>query len=114
MLHFTDNVNIPQDIRTARRFEAKLADQHTDVKCNSAKLLTLARALYIDEMMVKFYGRIVLPQYMPAKPNKYGIKLWAVACTCCGYSLTQYIYLGSSVQSVGGRDVMLQLAEPYF
>ena len=114
MLHFTDNENIPQDLGTARRFEAKLANQLTDVNHNSAKLLTPARALSIDEMMVKLYGRSVLRQYMPAKPNKYGIKLWAVACACCGYSLTQNIYLGSSVQSVGGRDVVLQLAEPYF
>ena len=63
--------------------------------------------------MVKFYGRSILRQYMPAKPNKYGVKLWAICCACCGYSLTQNIYLGSSVQSVGGREVVLQLAEPY-
>ena len=114
MLHFADNENIPQDLGTARRFEEKLADQLTAVSHNSAKLLTPSKALSIDEMMVRFYGRSVLRQYMPAKPNKYGVKLWAICCACCGYSLTQNIYLGSSVQTVGGRDVVLQLSEPYF
>ena len=114
MLHFTDSENIPQDISTVRRFEEKVDDQLTDFNYNSAKLLTPARALSIDEMMVKFYGKGVLRHNMPAKPTKYGIKLWAVACACCGYSLIQNIYLGSSVQFVGGCDVVLQLAEPYF
>ena len=94
MLHFTNCENIPQDISTVRCFEAKVADHLTNVNCNSAKLLTPARALSIDEMIVKFNGRSVLRHYMPAKPTKYGIKLWAVACACCGYSLTQNICLG--------------------
>ena len=63
--------------------------------------------------MVKSCGRSILRQYMPAKPNKYGIKLWSIWCTCCGYSLAQDIYLGSSVESVGGRKVVTQLSEPY-
>ena len=49
----------------------------------------------------------------PAKPNKYGIKLWSLCCSCCGYSLTQDIYLSSSVESVGNRKVVTQLSEPY-
>ena len=28
----------------------------------------------MDEMMVKFYGRSVVRQYMPQKPTKYGVK----------------------------------------
>ena len=64
-------------------------------------------------MMVKFYGRSVLRQYIKAKPHKYGIKLWAICCACCSYSLKQNIYLGSTIESVGGRDVVLQLIQPY-
>ena len=64
-------------------------------------------------MMVKSYGRSILRQYMPAKPNKYGIKLWSICCACCGYSLTQDIYLGSSIESVGRRKVVTHLSELY-
>ena len=64
--------------------------------------------------MVKFYGRSVVRQYMPQKPTKYGVKLWGLCCSCCGYSITQEMYLGSTVEVVGGRQVVIQLAEPYF
>ena len=113
MLHFTNNNQIPATLNTAQRFEVKLGNLLTAVNINSASLLTPARALSIDEMMVKFYGRSVLRQYIKAKPHKYGIKLWAICCACCGYSLKQNIYLGSTVESVGGRDVVLQLTQPY-
>ena len=75
MLHFANNTQIPATFNTAQRFEAKLGNLLTAVNKNSASLLTPARALSIDEMMVKFYGRSVLRQYIKAKPNKYGIKL---------------------------------------
>ena len=113
MLHFTNNNQIPATLNTAQRFEVKLGNLLTAVNINSASLLTPARELSIDEMMVKFYGRSVLRQYIKAKPHKYGIKLWAICCACCGYSLKQNIYLGSTVESVGGRDVVLQLTQPY-
>ena len=113
MLHFTDNEKLPHDLSTAKRYEAKLGTQLSTLNANSAKLLKPARGLSVDEMMVKSYGRSVLRQYMPAKPNKYGIKLWSICCACCGYSLTQDLYLGSSVESVGGRKVVTQLAEPF-
>ena len=113
MLHFTNNNQIPATLNTAQRFEVKLGNLLTAVNKNSASLLTTARALSIDEMMVKFHGRSVLRQYIKAKPHKYGIKLWAICCACCGYSLKQNIYLGSTVESVGGRDVVLQLTQPY-
>ena len=63
--------------------------------------------------MLKSYGSSVLCQYIKAKPQRYGIKLWAICSACCGYSLKQNIYLGSIVESVGGRDVVLQLTQPY-
>ena len=68
----------------------------------------------MDEMMVKFYGRSVVRQYIPAKPHKYGVELWAICCSCCGYSLTQNLYLGGSVIPEGGRDVILEFTEPYY
>ena len=31
----------------------------------------------VDEIMVPFKGKSLLPQYMPKKPHKWGFKLWA-------------------------------------
>ena len=113
MLHFANNEQINPSLTTAERFGAKLGTLLTAVNTNSSNLLQPARSLSIDEIMVKFYGRSVLRQYIKAKPNKYGIKLWSICCACCGYSLAQDLYLGSTVEAVGGRDVVLQLANPY-
>ncbi|KAI6651798.1 hypothetical protein LOD99_5045 [Oopsacas minuta] len=114
MLHFTNNDEIPDDILTAERFEAKLGNPLTSFNNNIKRFITPAKSLSIDEMMVKFYGRSVVRQYIKVKPTKYGVKLWGLCCVCCGYSLTQNLYLGSSAGSVSGRDVVIQLTEPYF
>ena len=65
MLHFTDNQKLPPDLSTAKRYEAKLDTQLSILNAKSAQLLTPARALSVDEMMVNSYGRNVLRQYMP-------------------------------------------------
>ena len=93
MLHFTNNDEIPDDILTAERFEAKLGNLLTSFNNNSKRFITPAKSLSIDEMMVKFYGRSVVRQYIKAKPTKYGVKLWGLCCGCCGYSLTQNLYI---------------------
>ena len=33
----------------------------------------------VDEGMIAFRGRLSFRQYMPAKPTKYGIKVWMAA-----------------------------------
>ena len=39
----------------------------------------------IDQSMVKFKGWLGFRQYMPAKPIKWGIKVWALAKSRNGY-----------------------------
>ena len=113
MLYLANNHKLPQHFVSAERFKAKLGRQLADVCFNSVKLLAPTRSLSIDEMMVKFYGRSVINQYIQSKPHKYGVKLWAICCSCCGYSLTQILYLGGCVQSEAGRDVVLELTNIY-
>ena len=33
----------------------------------------------VDESMIRFKGRLAFRQYMPAKPIKWGVKVWALA-----------------------------------
>ncbi|XP_058789587.1 piggyBac transposable element-derived protein 3-like [Phymastichus coffea] len=50
-------------------------------------------ALSVDEMMIKFYGRTVLKQYIQNKPDRFRIKMWAL-CTVNGFLLDCDIYCG--------------------
>ena len=70
MLYLANNQKIPLNLYSARRFKSKLGKQLENVCVNSAKLLSPARALSIDEMMVKFYGRSEVRQYIqPSRTN---------------------------------------------
>jgi len=51
----------------------------------------------VDESMIAFQGRLSFRQYMPAKPTKYGIKVWTAADSsnaclefCCVFKQRRY------------------------
>ena len=48
----------------------------------------------IDETMIKFKGRLGFRQYMPAKPIKWGIKVWSLAESTTGYLERFQVYTG--------------------
>ena len=50
----------------------------------------------IDEAMIAFRGRLGFRQYLPAKPTKYGIKVWMRADSENGYCNEFEIYTGKS------------------
>ena len=49
-----------------------------------------------DEAMIKFRGRLAFRQYMPAKPTKYGIKVWMQSDPTNGHTNEFQIYTGKS------------------
>ena len=51
--------------------------------------------LSIDETMIGFRGRFGAKQYIPNKPNKYGIKAFTLADSANGYVLDTLIYTGA-------------------
>ena len=57
----------------------------------------------IDEAMIAFRGRLSFRQYLPAKPTKYGIKVWSRADPSDGYLHQFQIYTGR-VGRAGGRE----------
>ena len=74
------------------------------------------RDLSIDEAMVAFKGRSFMKQYMPAKPVKWGFKVWTVAEADTGYVSGYDIYTGRRAvpsQHGLGYDVVMQLTEVY-
>ena len=54
------------------------------------------REVSIDEAMIPFKGRSSLKQYMPLKPVKRGIKVWARADASNGYISAFQVYMGKS------------------
>ena len=58
---------------------------------------TPTQCLSVDESIVGFKGRLSWVQYMPKKPNKWGIKTWTLADASNGYIWNLNVYTGQLV-----------------
>ena len=73
----------------------------------------------VDEAMIAFRGRLSFRQYLPAKPTKYGIKVWEVCDSRNGYCFDFDVYLGRPTGPGGnetrevelGKKTVLKLTE---
>ena len=66
------------------------------------------REVAVDEAMIKFTGRSSLKQFMPLKPVKRGIKVWALADSHNGYFYRFQVYTGkegSGKKQLGQRVI---------
>ena len=102
-----------------------------DVLCKVRSLVTLledkfadayipGKNVSVDEGLVKFNGRLSFKQYMPMKPDKFGIKVWMLADADNYYVPRFQVYLGKNrtnselFQLKGlGYYVVWTLGEPY-
>ncbi len=48
----------------------------------------------VDECLVAFRGRCSFKQYIPSKPGKYGIKIWATCDAKTSYCWNMQVYTG--------------------
>lgn len=48
----------------------------------------------VDERLVPFRGRCPFKQYIPSKPGKYGIKIWAACDAKSSYAWNMQVYTG--------------------
>ncbi|XP_036958596.1 piggyBac transposable element-derived protein 4-like [Acanthopagrus latus] len=67
----------------------------------------------VDERLVAFRGRCPFKQYMPSKPSKYGIKIWATCDASTSYAWKMQVYTGKSADGVPeknqGKRVVLEM-----
>ena len=68
--------------------------------------------------MTAFKGRLNFRQYMPAKPTKYGIKVWMAADASNGYVVNLSVNQGSEGEESTnihglGYEVVMNMARPY-
>ena len=84
---------------------------------NIQKAYEPSQNLSIDEGMIAFKGRLSFRQYMPAKPTKYGIKVWMAADSQNGYVSNFSVYLGKEADVPRlnglGYDVVTKMARPF-
>uniref|UniRef100_A0A1B6E438 PiggyBac transposable element-derived protein domain-containing protein n=1 Tax=Clastoptera arizonana TaxID=38151 RepID=A0A1B6E438_9HEMI len=85
----------------ATRMERKELDKFTHVRemfdlftTNCKKSYTVGEHVTVDEMLLGFRGRCRFRQYMPSKPNKYGLKIFALVDARTHYMLNWEPYLG--------------------
>ncbi|XP_039550046.1 piggyBac transposable element-derived protein 4-like, partial [Pimephales promelas] len=69
----------------------------------------------VDECLVPFRGRCPFRQYIPSKPAKYGIKIWAACDAQSSYAWNMQVYTGKSPgeapEKNQGMRVVLDMAE---
>ena len=74
--------------------------------------------LTVDEQLVGYRGQIPGRTYIPSKPAKYGLKIFWLAEAGTGFALNAKIYTGrerdAPVHRQLGKDVVMELAAPYF
>ncbi|KAL6489250.1 hypothetical protein MHYP_G00029910 [Metynnis hypsauchen] len=67
----------------------------------------------VDERFLPFRGKCPFRQYMPSKPGKYGIKIWAACDAKTSYAWNLQIYTGKSTSGIPeiqqGKHVVLDM-----
>ncbi|KAL4009285.1 hypothetical protein ACER0C_003137 [Sarotherodon galilaeus] len=73
------------------------------------------REICVDEQLVPFRGRCGFRQYMPKKPGKYGLKIWAACDVDTAYAWRVQLYTGKAAgerpEVNQGMRVVLELTE---
>lgn len=104
--------------RNVRRSKDKLApirEIWDQIVGNLRKHYIPGSNITVDEQLVPFRGRCPFRQYLPSKPDKYGMKIWWVCDSKTSYPLNGIPYTGKdTVRATGlGRQVVEKLVEPY-
>jgi hypothetical protein len=91
-LHFADNSQRPDD-------EGEEYDQLWKIRTVFEKLNeAYAKHLAVDEVIVKFQGRVMFRQYNPKKRKLFGIKIYKL-CDESRYTCDMRMYLGRDSHS---------------
>ena len=65
--------------------------------------------LTVDEHMARYRGKCPIRQYLPAKPDKYGIKVFILADSKTYYPFVIEAYTGKSKLNNSPEDIVLRL-----
>lgn len=109
-----------KNTRIERRKKDKLApirDLFNVVDLNLSRTYSPGETLTIDEQLVPYRGRCPFKQYIPSKPDKYGMKMFWLCDSVTGYPLKGIPYLGkerNSKPAVGlAHQIVRELCRRY-
>lgn len=100
--------------RSERRKKDKLApirDLFNMIDANLSRTYSPGENLTVDEQLIPYRGRCPFKQYIPSKPDKYGMKMFWLCDAATGYPLKGIPYLGkvrNSKPSVGIAHTMVR------
>lgn len=106
--------------RSERRTNDKLAPIRViweKVNNNLKKHYLPGENITVDEQLVPFRGRCPFRQYMPSKPDKYGMKIWWACDSETYYPLNGIPYIGKEGNQIAkglATQVVEQLVQPYY
>ncbi|XP_065323152.1 piggyBac transposable element-derived protein 4-like [Gordionus sp. m RMFG-2023] len=131
IFRYTMNINRFQFLLKVLRFDdmntrntRKALDKATHIReifdifndnCNNS--YSVGQYVTIDEMLPAFKGKCPLRQYMPNKPSKYGLKIYALVYSRTFYTLKTELYTGNQPEgpyklSNKPFDVVERLIQP--
>ena len=93
-VHFADNSAAPDPDEPGYDKAWKIAEYLKLFNDACGKGWTVAKEVSIDEMMIAYKGRCGWKQYMPDKPNSWGLKLWGLCASKTGYMHAFELYTG--------------------
>jgi len=96
-LHFADNSQRPDDGKEYDRLW-KLRTVFDKLNEAYAKFYNPLEHLAVDELIVKFKGRVIFRQYIPKKRKCFSIKIYKL-CGESGYTYDMRVYLGRDSHS---------------
>ena len=115
-LHFADNSKLAPPGSPDYKKLGKVQPVIDSLSHSFQAVYTPGENVSVDEAMIPFKGRSSLKQYMPMKPVKRGIKVWALADASNGYISTFQVYTGKqngTVEKGLGANVVKTLTKPY-
>jgi len=96
-LHFTDNSQRPNEDEEYD-WLWKLMTVFDKLNEAYAKYYNPSEHLAVDEVIVKFKGKVIFRQYIPKKRKRFGIKIYKL-CDESGYTYDMRVYLGTDSRS---------------
>ncbi|KAG5884464.1 hypothetical protein JTB14_029432 [Gonioctena quinquepunctata] len=105
----------------ATRAERRAVDKLTPIRCifdmfveNFKRVMYPGSHMTVDEQLLGSRGRAPFRVYMKSKPDKYGIKLWALYDAANAYTHKFQVYLGkqnNTVEKNQGKRAVLDMVE---
>jgi hypothetical protein len=96
-LHFTDKKNEPDMTNENSDRLWKMRHLFDILNEKFRKFYSPSEHLSVEEVIVKYKGRVIFRQYIPKKHKRFGIKIYKL-CDETGYTYNMTVYLGRDRQ----------------